>query len=84
MGRQEKKRKQYLWDLQNLAIELKDINGLLYILREALRINEDILNIHYTLASAYISNRLMEFVEDFDALTEDMFRILGNGAIPNR
>ena len=84
MGRQEKKRKQYLWDLQNLAIELKDINGLLYILREALRINEDILNIHYTLASAYISNRFMEFAEDFDALTEDMFRILGNGAIPNR
>lgn len=84
MGRQEKKRKQYLWNLQNLAVELKDINGLLYILREALRINEDILNIHYTLASAYISNRLMEFTEDFDALTEDMFRILGNGAIPNR
>ena len=84
MGRQEKKRKQYLWNLQNLAVELKDINGLLYILREALRINEDVLNIHYTLASAYISNRLMEFAEDFDALAEDMFRILGNGAMPNR
>ena len=74
----------HLYELQNLTVRLDYINGLLYILREALRINEDILNIHYTLASAYISNRLMEFVEDFDALTEDMFRILGNGAIPNR
>lgn len=74
----------HLYELQNLTVRLDYINGLLYILREALRINEDILNIHYTLASAYISNRLMEFAEDFDALTEDMFRILGNGAIPNR
>lgn len=74
----------HLYELQNLTVRLDYINGLLYILREALRINEDVLNIHYTLASAYISNRLMEFAEDFDALTEDMFRILGNGAIPDR
>lgn len=69
--------KKQLYDLQNLTCQLDYINGLLYILREALRINEDVLNIHYTMASAYISNLTMEFEEELDALTEDMFHSVG-------
>ena len=66
--------KKQLYDLQNLTYQMDYINGLVYILREALRINEDVLNIHYTMASAYISNMLMEFEENLDILTEDLFR----------
>lgn len=66
-----------LYELQNLTIQLDYINGLLYLLRESLRIQEDVLNIHYTLASAYISNQLMAFEEELDALMEGMFRTFG-------
>ena len=53
--------KKQLYELQNLTYQMDYISGLVYILREALRINEDVLNIHYTMASAYISNLIMEF-----------------------
>lgn len=66
--------KQQLYELQNLTYQLDYINGLVYILREALRINEDVLNIHYTMSSAYISNLIMEFEENLDTLMEKMFR----------
>lgn len=66
--------KQQLYELQNLTYQLDYINGLVYILREALRINEDVLNIHYTMSSAYISNFIMEFEESLDTLMEKMFR----------
>ena len=66
--------KQQLYELQNLTYQLDYINGLVYILREALRINEDVLNIHYTMSSAYISNLIMEFEENLDSLMEKMFR----------
>ena len=66
--------KKQLYDLQDLTCQLDYINGLVYILREALRINEDVLNIHYTMASACISNMLMEFEETLDLLTEELFR----------
>lgn len=62
-----------LYDLQNLTYQLDYISGLVYILREALRLNEDVLNIHYTMASAYISNLIMEFKEDLYTLMENMF-----------
>lgn len=62
-----------LYDLQNLTYQLDYISGLVYILREALRLNEDVLNIHYTMASAYISNLIMEFKEDLYTLMESMF-----------
>jgi len=62
-----------LYDLQNLTYQLDYISGLVYILREALRLNEDVLNIHYTMASAYISNLIMEFKEDLNTLMESMF-----------
>ena len=65
--------KQQLYTLQELSFQMDYINGLVYILREALRINEDVLNIHYTMASAYISNLIMAFEEDFDTLMENMF-----------
>ncbi len=68
--------KKQLYQMQELSYQLDYINGLMYILREALRLNEDVLNIHYTLASAYISNLVMDFEEDFDALMENMFRSL--------
>ncbi len=66
--------KQQLYELQNLSFQMDYISGLVYILREALWVNEDVLNIHYTMASAYISNLIMEFEEALDALMEEMFR----------
>lgn len=69
--------KQQLYDLQNLSVQLDYISGLVYILREALRLNEDVLNIHYTMSSAYISNLIMDFEEEFDTLMENMFRSFG-------
>ena len=69
--------KQQLDDLQNLSVQLDYISGLVYILREALRLNEDVLNIHYTMSSAYISNLIMDFEEEFDTLMENMFRSFG-------
>ena len=65
--------KKQLFTLQNLTYELDYINGLLYILREALRENEDMMGIHYMMASAYISNLSMEFEEKLDTLMDDMF-----------
>ena len=68
--------KKQLYQMQELSYQLDYINGLMYILREALRLNEDALNIHYAMASAYISNLVMDFEEDFDTLMENMFRSL--------
>ena len=68
--------KKQLYQMQELSYQLDYISGLVYILREALRLNEDALNIHYTMASAYISNLVMDFEEDFDTLMENMFRSL--------
>lgn len=68
--------KKQLYQMQELSYQLDYINGLVYILREALRLNEDVLNIHYTMASAYISNMVMDFEEDFDTLMENMFQSL--------
>ena len=68
--------KKQLYQMQELSYQLDYTSGLVYILREALNLNEDILNIQYTLASAYISDLIMNFEEDFDTLMENMYSSL--------
>ena len=66
--------KQQLYELQNLTYQFDYINGLVYTLREALRNNDELMSFQYTMASAYISNLVMEFEENLDTLMEGMFR----------
>ena len=66
--------KQQLYELQNLTYQFDYINGLMYTLREALRNNDELMSFQYTMASAYISNLIMEFEENLDTLMEGMFR----------
>ncbi len=66
-----------LYKMLELSYQLDNINGLIYVLREALRIREnDIMDDHYTMASAYISNLVMDFERDFDELMDHMFQAL--------
>ena len=69
-----KELKQQLHELQNLTYQFDYINGLVYILQEALRNNDELMSFQYTMASAYISNLVMEFEENLDTLMEGMFR----------
>lgn len=69
--------KKQLYDLQDLTFQLDHISGLVYILREALFASEEYLNVQYTVASAYISDQLIEFEEKLDTLMEDMFSSIG-------
>jgi len=66
--------KKLLCQMQKLSYRLDDISSLVFVLREALWSNEDVLNTYYTLSSAYISNLLIDFEENFDDLMENMFR----------
>ena len=64
--------KKQLFELQNLTVQLDYISGLVYTLRGALGSREDDLNIQYTMASAYISNLVMEFEKKLDTLLDEM------------
>ena len=63
----------YLRKLEKMTHELDCISGLVYVLKDALWQNEDSLNVQYSMASFYISERLIEFEQNLDELLEHLF-----------
>ena len=59
--------------LEKMTHELDCISGLVYLLKDALWQNEDALNVQYSMASFYISERLIEFEKNLDELLEHLF-----------
>ena len=63
----------YLRKLEKMTHELDCISGFVYVLKDALWQNEDSLNVQYSMASFYISERLIEFEQNLDELLEHLF-----------
>ena len=63
----------YLRKLEKMTNELDCISGLVYIPKDALWQNEDTLNVQYSMASFYISERLIDFQQNLDELLEHLF-----------
>ncbi|MGN0135339.1 hypothetical protein [Anaerotignum sp.] len=70
--------RQKLRVLEKMTHELDCICGLVYVLKDAICENEDELNVHYSMASFYISEQLNNFKEKLDMLLEDLFDAFRN------
>lgn len=64
--------------LERMTHELDCICGLVYVLKDAIWKNEEELNVHYSMATLYISEQLNDFEEKLDMLLEELFDAFSN------
>ena len=67
-----------LRELEKLCFQYDAICGLVYILKDSISQNEEILTEQYSIGCFYISNIMMEFQTDLQKLLEDFFTALSN------
>ncbi len=67
-----------LRELEKLCFQYDAICGLVYILRDSILQNEDILTVQYSTGCLYISNIMVEFQKNLQELLEDLFTALRN------
>ena len=59
--------------LEQMCYRYDSICALVFLLKDALWQNEEMLNKQYTEGSAYISDQMIIFQTEFQALLEDLF-----------
>lgn len=64
--------------LERMTHELDCICGLVYVLKDAIWKNEEELNVHYSMATFYISEQLNDFEEKLEMLLEEFFDAFSN------
>ena len=64
--------------LEKMTHELDYICGLVYVLKDAIWKNEEELNVHYSMATFYISEQLNHFEEKLNILLEELFDAFRN------